>query len=156
MSDIGMPGATVDEYPGLGNVHLGTSSIPLATSRKDGVWAILNLALAALCVTFATFRLIAASARRRRMANTGHAAHQDAENKQRSRLSVVATVAAPILAAASVVLFLLVEDMRLAATVFIDGWTPLFAIIALAEVALAIALRFARSKNMQSYSYKAF
>jgi hypothetical protein len=70
-------------------------------------------------------------------------ATQGTEGSWRSHWPSAVTVAAPILAAASAILFILTEDTSLAATL-VNAWTPLYAMISLALLA---AIGLARPKK---------
>jgi hypothetical protein len=149
LSDAAAPGATFSNEPDTDDVDiLDGSAIPLSKGGNGGAWAVLNLILALLCVAMAAWRLIAASVRRRHTAGTGYSEREDAEGGQRTRSSLTITVVSAILAAAGFILFVLTEDMRLTATL-INGWTPLYAIITIAQFAVIArtALRFNKTRE---------
>lgn len=106
--------------------------VPLAAGA-GGAWALLNLLLALLTVLGSALLLVTWAMGKR------HRELEDETEQQRRRHGLMRLVSL-MPAIASVIAFLLTEDMRLP-MVFADKWTLLMAIIALVELAVMFLAR---------------
>jgi len=111
--------------------------VPLVSPEGIDSWSLVDLLLAVIGVLLALVALITALARRRRAAEWDDDDVSDAHTQRKPNATLAVAM---VLAVFGAVLFLLVEDMNLAAAMF-DVWTPLFA-AALAAEAVAVALTF--------------
>jgi len=114
-------------------VEIQPENLPIATFA---VWALLNLILTIVTVLIAVV-LIAAWFRKR------DDVREDSEYEQKERKYLAPRIAASAAAVASIIVFILTQDMSLPMILY-DKWSILHGIIVIAVVILAI---FSKKRN---------
>lgn len=118
---------------------IGDNPVPLFGEENTPVWALLNLILAIGGAALGVAMVVVGVVRRRRKNDEKQqeTPADDEEGKKRKRTRLAWLIGSAVLAIAGVVAFILTEDMT-NAMVWMDNWTPMMIIIAVAEVVCSV------------------